>query len=73
LLMPNPPTLPPYVAGDHSREATIWRQYLHDHKQTLEKIEPTGEELVSSKQVCLQILKADPAIPSQHNRPKSAR
>jgi len=64
LLVPNPPALPPYVpGGDHAGEVKILRQYLHDHQETLQQIEPIGDGLVTSKQACLQILKADPAIP----------
>jgi hypothetical protein len=62
LLVPNPPTLPPYVPGYHMGEVKILRQYLQDHQETLQKIEPIGDGLVSSKQTCLPILKADPAI-----------
>ena len=74
LLVPNPPALPPYVpGGDHTGEVKILRQYLQDHQETLQKIEPIGDGLVPSKQVCLQILKADPAIPNRLRKPKSGR
>jgi hypothetical protein len=74
LLVPNPPAQPPYVlGGDHTGEVKILRQYLQDHQETLQKIEPIGDGLVTSKQVCLQILKADPAIPNRLHKPKSGR
>lgn len=73
LLVPSPPALPPYVPGDHAGEVKSLRQYLQDHRETLQKIEPLGNGLVTSKQACLQILKVDPAIPSQRHKPKSGQ
>jgi hypothetical protein len=63
LLVPDPPALPPYVPGDHAGEVKILRQYLRDHRESLEKIEPTGNGLVSSERECMEILRVDPAIP----------
>src|SRR5258708_4383816 len=48
-----------YPPQDTAKEAQIWREWLQKNHDSLSKLQPVGEGLVSSEGVCREVLKHD--------------